>query len=62
MDNAAIKKTKNAKFKNLVAGVGIRKFPDVVYYDPSGIYNKMGSGAPVVLSISFIFSFFAFTY
>jgi len=62
MDSDLISKTRNTKFKELTTAVGVRKFPDVVYYDPSGIYNKMGSGAPVVLSICFIFSFFAFTY
>lgn len=34
MDNEDIKKTKNAKFTNLTAAIGVRKFPDVVYYDP----------------------------
>lgn len=48
--------------KELKANVAVRKFPDVIYYDPYGIYNKVGSGAPVVLAISAIFSFFAFTY
>ena len=42
--------------------MSFRKFPDQVYYDPTGIYNKVDSGAPVVLALSCIFSFFAFTY
>lgn len=44
------------------AQIMIRKFPDVVYYDTFGIYNKISSGAPIVLGLSCLFSFFAFTY
>ncbi|CAL6089113.1 ABC_transporter family protein [Hexamita inflata] len=57
-----VKVVKNQQIDKVTMEVQLRKFPDVVYYDPYGIYNKMGSGAPVVLGISCIFSFFAFTY
>ncbi|KAH0572553.1 ABC transporter family protein [Spironucleus salmonicida] len=41
---------------------GFQKLPDVEYFNPSGIYNKVASGAPVVLGISCLFSFFAFSF
>lgn len=57
-----VKVTKNQNIERVYASVSFRKFPDQVYYDPMGIYNKIDSGAPVVLALSCIFSFFAFTY
>jgi hypothetical protein len=60
--NPNVQVVKNSNIKKLTANVGFRKFPDVIYFDPNGIYNKMGSGAPVVLALSCIFSFFAFTF
>ena len=57
-----VKVTKNQNITGVHAEVNFRKFPDQVYYDPTGIYNKIDSGAPVVLGLSCIFSFFAFTY
>lgn len=60
--NPHVKVVKDSDIKKLTSRVAVRKFPDVIYYDPYGIYNKIGSGAPVVLALSCIFSFFAFTY
>lgn len=60
--NPNVTVVKDASITAVKAGISIRKFPDVVYYDPNGIYNKVSSGAPVVLSLGCVFSFFSFTY
>lgn len=60
--NPDVKIIRGTNVSSIIASIQGRKFPDIPYYDPYQIYNKIGSGAPVVLGLSCIFSFFAFTY
>ena len=62
MNEPGVQITRNNKIETIYGAVSTRRFPDIAYFDPYGIYNKIASGAPVVLALACILSFFMFTY
>ena len=57
-----IKQKRKHKITAYKSEIAFQNLPDIQYFPVQGIYNKIASGAPVVLGISCIFSLFAFSY